>query len=139
MPSEGPKSAEVRSITKQVMSKMHVNAYEHTNFRYFYFSCLVSSFLGLFVGSIIEEAIVTIEGRFPATSRIRCGVLLVIQLSIIAMALHIGNTTPFIRRYLYFDDWLMGTFAGFLFALTFINVQSALSTHMTCFAFGRLP
>jgi hypothetical protein len=121
-----------------VEKKLHTNAYEHTDILLFYKNCLLSGFLGLLLGALIEQSIKTIEDHtaLKGQSRLECAGLLWIQLSFISFALYLGNSTPFIKKILYFDDWLMGTFAGFLFALTFINVQNRLSTNVTCLAFG---
>lgn len=134
-------SDEVERITRQVITKLHTNAYEHRNVWSFYKSCLISGFLGLLIGGVIEETMKFVEDKtsLKPTSRLYCGGLLWLQLSLIALALYIGNKAPFVRKVLYFDDWLMGTFAGFLFALTFINVQNRLNTSTLCFAFGQLP
>lgn len=129
---------EITRIVQQVQKRLHTNAYEHSNIGLYYRSCLISGFLGLLLGATIEQSIKIIEDHsIGPTGRLNCGLLLFIQLSFIALALYIGNSSTFIRKILFFDDWLMGTFAGFLFALTFINVQNRLSTNMTCFAFGN--
>ena len=135
----GPSRAEIDAVSKEVLKKTHINFYEHKHFASFYWSCIQSSFMGLLLGAIIEEGITTFQDHFGADDkkRLKCGIFVLVQLTVIAVALYLGNTTPFVRRYLYFDDWLMSTFAGFLFALTFINVQTSLSNNMTCLAFGK--
>jgi hypothetical protein len=130
--------SEVNRIVSIVKRKIHTNDYEHTNIWAFYQAALASGFLGLLVGSAIEQFMKEIEKRsIKPDSRIGCGLLLWIQLSIIALVLFIGNAAPFIRKILFFDDWLMGTFAGFLFALCFINIQNRLSQNMVCLVFGN--
>lgn len=129
---------EISRIVSIVKRKLHTNDYEHRNLWPFYKSCLVAGFLGLLVGSLIEGLMKNIEDHSPLKpdSRLGCASLLGIQLSFIALSLFAGNVAPFIRKVLYFDDWLMGTFAGFLFALCFINIQNRLSQNMTCVVFG---
>lgn len=98
---------------------------------------MISSFTGLLIGAVIEEAISTAQEHSGVKSRFKCGAFVILHLTVIALSLYIGNTHPFIRKYLFFDDWMMSTFAGFLFALTFINVQVSLNNNMTCFAFNK--
>jgi len=129
---------ELSRLVSVVKKKLNTNDYEHSRLWTFYKSCIVSGFLGLLLGSFIEGTMKTIEEHSPIKpeSRLGCASLLGIQLSLIALSLYIGNVAPFIRRVLYFDDWLMGTFAGFLFALCFINIQGRLNMNMTCVVFG---
>lgn len=131
--------AEIAKIVRIVQKKIHVNDYEHQNILPFYKNCLLSGFLGLLVGATIEESVKLIEDHtsLKPDGRLKCAALLWIQLSIIALFLFVANGTPYVRRILYFDDWLMGTFSGFLFALTFISVQNRLSTNITCLGFGH--
>lgn len=130
--------ADLSRIIQHVQQKLHTNLYEHHHLMAFYKACLLSGFFGLLLGAAIEESIKFIENHtdLKPRSRLQCGALLWIHLSVIAFVLYFGNSAPIVRKYMYFDDWLMGTFAGFLFALCFINIQNSLNTNMTCVVNG---
>lgn len=124
--------------TKQnLINEKGINYYEHQNYFKFIFSCIVSGFLGSFIGAIVEEITAATQRHAGNKNRLKSGAFVLYQLFLISTTLYIGNLAPFIKSYLYFDDWLMSTFAGFIFALTFINVQNSLTTNIQSFIFNK--
>lgn len=116
-------------IEQEVEQKMHVNLYEHReNFFKFLINVTSYALLGVVAGGIVEKVSQNIQG--DKDSRGDCALFLVGQLVFVSLLFFALLHVPFI--YPVFDDWMMGTFAGFLFALTFFAAQPSLSTNMTC-------
>lgn len=111
-------------LLKTFQIKSETNYKEHSYpFLKFMGIMLLASSLGAVLGGIVEKAI----GALQKDTNKNCISFLMLHLTLIAFILYAA-----VHLYRYFDDWLLATFAGFLFALTFFNVQDSISGNLHC-------
>jgi hypothetical protein len=115
-------------LVKNIEEQMHINKYEHQHFFKFMQSFFLYGFLGLFVGGLFDYGIRRAEGT--ETSKGKCLGFLSIQFGITGIFFYFA--LRWTKGILPFDDWMMGTFSGFIFSLSFFTVQQSLSNNMTC-------
>lgn len=124
---------EINYISEYVQKRLHTNAYEHSHFWIFLRDNLFASLIGILLGGIIDQVLYHLQDiTIGFTNRVACATSVVINILIIIAFFFFINSHPFIRRYLFFDDWLLGTFAGFLFGLTFFQTQEVLTQNIQC-------
>jgi len=123
-----------KTIVKKVESEMHINKFEHTAFGNFFKSIFIATFLGLLIGALVDKAVKWGQDQFT-DGRFTCAAFTVAHLSVIIVLLYTFNRAPFIRKTLYFDDWLWNTFAGFMFAILFMAAQFQLTSNIRCALF----
>jgi hypothetical protein len=105
----------------------HTNKDEH-KLHPFRFVARIAFFglLGVITGGIVNWAVSLIPNDY--TKQWTCAGILALQMIITAIlfwgaSFLLGAT---------FDEWVMDTWAGFLFALTFFTAQAALSNNIDC-------
>jgi hypothetical protein len=82
--------------------------------------------LGVLLGGALNWAVNRIHNDY--TNRWTCAGILVLQMFVIAFIFWIASFLLGAT----IDDWVMNTWAGFLFALTFFTAQSSLSNNIDC-------
>lgn len=106
---------------------MHYNLFEHRE-RPFLFLGRVFLFglLGILGGALVEALVTRVPN--DGASRWRCAGLVAFQLAIVA-GLFLVASFVFGSS---IDNWVMETWAGFLFAITFFVAQQSLTTNTMC-------
>ena len=118
-------SLEFRKI-EQKIDDLHTNVYEHyRNFPLFFLKLFLYSFVGLFIGRLIEYSISAIH----VSNRLNSLLSIVLQLCLIFLLFFITFHAFKFYKVLKFDDWLMNTFEGFFFALLFTSTQTSLANN----------
>lgn len=125
--SERRHAALEKHLEAHIESQMHYNLYEHRE-RPFLFIGRIFLFglLGILIGAAIEALVTRVPN--DESSQVKCGLLLSMHLAIVAVlfwlaSLVLGYTI---------DNWVMETWAGFLFALTFFTSQQSLTSNTMC-------
>ena len=119
----------IRTIETEVEKKLHVNLYEHSeNPVKFIGSFVLFGLFGTLLGGLLDRVIVHFQGS--KNSKIYCAEYLLLNLVLVGLLMYIVFTVK--KAGLRFDDWMMGTFTGFIFALAFFNTQEKLSSNMQC-------
>ena len=114
-------------MEEHIKAVLHVNRYEHKQNPLLFVSRIVGfGAFGAVFGALIEFLI----RQIPNSERNKwaCAGIFLLQLAIVAVV-GLGAS------YLYgqdIDDWVMATWVGLLFALTFFNAQPSLSSNITC-------
>jgi tetrahydromethanopterin S-methyltransferase subunit D len=105
----------------------HTNKNEH-KIHPFRFILRIGFFglLGVVLGGLLNWAINRIKNDY--TNRWTCSGILVLQMFTISFIFWIASFLLGAT----IDDWVMNTWAGFLFALTFFTAQSSLSNNIDC-------
>lgn len=117
-----------RLTHEQLVNKLHVNKYEHRDSIYKFMQVFfMSGFLGLFIGGLFDYIVRHAEGTEP--SKPRCFGYLTLQFAFTGLFFYFALLY---KRGISFDDWMMSTFAGFIFALSFFTVQQTLTNNMLC-------
>ena len=104
------------------------DVYEHrkslTLFLYYF---MIASAVGLFSGALLDFAVTKARGE---KKRWKCALALTGQIVVVGVIFYILFKLSGPK--LFFDDWMMNTFSGFIFALTFFGAQSSLSENISC-------
>lgn len=116
-----------KHLEQHIEEQMHYNRFEHREKPWLFMGRII--FYGLLgvIGGAVVEAIIT---RVPndGTSQVRCGLLIGLHLAVIAGV--------FLAASLVFgagiDNWVMETWAGFMFGITFFTSQQSLTTNALC-------
>ena len=112
----------------ELVTSLHTNEYEHRESLFKFVQIFfMFGFLGLLVGGFFDYAIRKIES--DTTNKLECAGYLGIQFVLIAIFFY---ALLVLKKGVAFDDWLMGTFAGSIFALSFFTVQQQLTNNMQC-------
>jgi len=110
-------------LEAKIEDKLHVNKSEHKEtFIEFTSRFVFYALLGAALGGIADIA--SNKLRNKSNSKVRCGLILLLQLFVI------GSIFFWLTRANFqipFDDWLMETWTGFVFAITFFSSQKSLS------------
>lgn len=116
-------------LVEAIEAKLHINLYEH---RYslvrFVGTFVIFAALGTVSGGLLDKLMNRIQGT--TTDKGSCAKFLFVNVVINGFSLYLLLTLK--RTGLQFDDWLMGTFNGFIFALTLFNAQEKLTKNMQC-------
>lgn len=106
------------------------NLYEHEwSFRTFLFKVLLYGLLGAIAGGLTERVLLELQGEDRTTQpRLKCAGFATLTLVIIAVLFYIVLRVA--SRY--FDDWLLSTISGFMFALTYFDALQALGDNINC-------
>ena len=116
-----------KHLEQHIEEQMHYNLYEHKQkpllfvARVFFFGAL-----GVLCGAAVEAVITTIPN--DESNQGICASILLLQLFTVAVLFLIAS---YIYGYT-IDNWVMETWAGFLFALTFFTSQQSLTTNTMC-------
>ena len=115
-------------LAAHIEEELHVNVYEHReNVVKFVGLFLIYGVAGVLIGGALDQLIRKAQG--PSPGKGSCWAWLFGNLGITGLAFF---AALLIKRGVKFDDWLMGTFGGFIFALCFFTAQSNLSNNMQC-------
>lgn len=118
-----------QQLRSKIETELHTNLYEHReNIVRFLVVFLICGFLGLLLGGIFDYTINKFEGT--ETNRLKCAGWLTIQLLITGTSFYLAITLK--RTGIPFDEWMMNTFAGFIFALSLFTVQHKFNENMQC-------
>lgn len=118
-----------KDLVHAIEAKLHINLYEHQ----YPLVAFVGSFVlfaafGTLSGGLLDKVIVRIQGS--KNDKRSCAAYLFVNVLIDGLAFYALFTLK--RNGMRFDDWLMGTFNGFIFALTLFNAQEKLSQNVQC-------
>jgi hypothetical protein len=104
------------------------DVYEHrkslTSFLYYF---MIASAVGLLSGALLDFAATKVRGE---KKRWKCALTLTGQIVVVGVIFYILFKLSGPK--LFFDDWMMSTFSGFIFALTFFGAQTSLSENINC-------
>jgi hypothetical protein len=129
MPSADKILGEHKALVDAIEKKLHVNLYEHkSSLVKFVGSFILFAALGTVAGGLLDRLIVRLQNN--QTQKGSCAKFLFVNVFIDGLAFYL----LFAIKYngLQFDDWLMGTFDGFIFALALFNTQEKLTANMQC-------
>jgi hypothetical protein len=116
-----------KHLESHIEAQMHYNAYEHRERPLMFVGrVFLYGVVGILCGALVEFIVTRVPN--DGTSQVRCGGLLAMQLAVIA-GLFLGAS--FVFGYT-IDNWVMETWAGFLFALTFFTAQQSLTSNTMC-------
>lgn len=119
----------LQEVQAEVEKKLHVNLYEHSeNPIRFVGSFVLFGLLGTLFGGLLDRLIAHFQGT--TTNKTSCAEYLLLNLILVGLLVYM--LLRFKQVGLRFDDWMMGTFSGFIFALAFFNTQEKLSKNMQC-------
>jgi hypothetical protein len=111
---------------------MGENVQEHTiSLQFFIVKLLFYGFIGFITGSILNDIFTKIRSKTKNT-RLRCFSILVLYIFMISLLLY--YTLHNSKRYqnIYLDDWVFGTYEGYVFAGAFISSQLFLGDTVSC-------
>jgi hypothetical protein len=111
-------------LKEDIINEVHVNKEEHRE-NYFYFTFLFVFYgsLGITLGKGVD--FVSKKVRNGSNSRVACAGILLLQLTVIASVFYALMHTKFYNN-IAFDDWLMATWKGFVFSLSFFTAQKSI-------------
>ena len=109
----------------------HINKYEHVNELRYIVTVFIYSLVGILVGSIVNASIKKIQGS-NTRKRSSCIFFGTLNILVIIVMFWLLNVRAFIRKGLYFDDWIWNTMAGFLCITLFFESQTQLAANMAC-------
>jgi hypothetical protein len=110
----------------------HINTYEHVNQFRFVTTVFIYAMVGILVGSIVNAGLQKLQGNSNRRSRIKCILFGTLNIIVIIFMFWFLNVRSFIRKGLYFDDWIWNTMAGFLCITLFFETQTQLAANMAC-------
>jgi sulfite exporter TauE/SafE len=110
----------------------HINKYEHLNVFRYLVSVFIYALVGIIVGSVLNSGLQELQGNRNRNNRLRCVMFGSINIIIIILLFWLLNIRTFIRKGLYFDDWIWNTMAGFLCITLFFETQTLLASNMAC-------
>lgn len=124
-------------LEKHILEEhVHSNRFEHRqSLTRFLVNFFVYAFLGILLGGLIDRVVAKVRGDL--NSKWRCLSALSAQLAVTGTAFYIlvklseTQNLNFLFG-LMFDDWMMGTWQGFIFALTFFGTQQSLTDNIQC-------
>lgn len=101
-----------------------INFNEHLSSYVSFVSWLsIAAFVGIVAGTLID--------KFINVLSLDCTLLVIIELLLIITIFYVFF--KFVKYgKLFFDDWLWGTFSGFMFALTFFASLPSLASNISC-------
>ena len=116
---------------------MSDNDYEHkrdfiTFIRHIFFYAI----LGFAFGSLVDLIFRNIRGT--PNNRIKCFAVLCAWLLLICVIMYFSLKTSNNQNNLVLDDWVFGTYEGFLFAIGFFNSQTFLGDTAQCALRGKI-
>jgi drug/metabolite transporter (DMT)-like permease len=115
-------------LAQHIEEELHTNIYEHReSYEKFLLYFIGYGILGVALGGTLDYAIKKAQG--PTPKRLSCFGWLLGNLLITATAFFVILK---LKRGVKFDDWMMATFAGFIFSLCYFTSQSNLSSNMQC-------
>jgi hypothetical protein len=120
---------EHKDLVNAIETKLHINLYEHRySIAKFVGSFIVFAALGTVAGGLLDRLIVRVQSN--QTEKVSCAKFLGLNLLIDGLAFYAILALK--KNGIPFDDWLMGTFDGFIFALCLFNTQEKLTANMQC-------
>lgn len=118
-----------KELVKAIENKLHINLYEHAYpLAGFVGTFVLFAALGTASGGLLDKLILQVQGT--RTEKGSCAKYLFLNVVIDSIVFYALLTLK--QTGMRFDDWLMGTFNGFIFALTLFNTQEQLSKNMKC-------
>ena len=116
-------------LATHIETEGHFNLYEHREsifkfLGYFLFFAL----LGVGIGGLLDQLVKNVQKDNPP--RWNCGVALLSQLLVVGLGFWFMLDK--IKLKISFDDWMLATFSGFIFALTLFTSQTTLSSNIQC-------
>ena len=128
MPQDSHERLSHKKLAEHIETELHVNLYEHReNVVKFIGYFLVYALLGVFAGGLMDYLIN--KGQGSDTSKGSCFWWLVANLTLTGGLFFV---LLLVKRGIRFDDWMLGTFVGFIFSLCFFSAQGNLSKNMQC-------
>ena len=112
-------------LKQNIVNEMHTNKSEHKEgYFQFVFLFVFYALVGIISGAIVD--FVSKNARNNSNSKIKCFGILTVQLIVIGSVFFSLMKVQF-RSGIVFDDWMMATWSGFIFSLTFFTSQKSLS------------
>ena len=112
-------------LKENILNEVHTNKLEHKEgYLQFVFLFVFYAFLGIISGAFVD--IISKKARYNSTSKLKCFGILATQLLVIGSVFFLLMKIRF-KSGIIFDDWMMATWSGFVFSLTFFTSQKSLS------------
>jgi hypothetical protein len=111
---------------------MGENVQEHSiSLPIFILKLLLYGFIGFISGSILNDIFTKIRLKTKHT-RMRCFFILVLYISLVSLLLFYTLHNSKRNQNIYLDDWVFGTYEGYVFAGAFISSQLFLGDTVQC-------
>lgn len=112
-------------LKENIVNELHTNKSEHKEgYVKFVFLFVFFALVGIISGGLVD--FVSKKARNNSTSKIKCFGILSAQLFVIGSVFFFLMQLR-VKSGIVFDDWMMGTWSGFIFSLTFFTSQKSLS------------
>jgi len=112
-------------LKENIINEVHTNKSEHTEgYLRFVFLFVSYALVGIISGALVD--FVSKKARNNSNSKIKCFAILTVQLVVIGSVFFSLMQLRF-KSGIVFDDWMMATWSGFIFSLTFFTSQKSLS------------